>query len=103
MTRYVADGCLWLRQMVREKGVRGLLEAARSRLLHKKYGTNPSAIHPKAAAYHPHSGHIDAQAVRLYEVAAEQGSSFAALRAGDAAFYGGLGVSERTSYRGRQP
>ena len=61
--------------MVREKGVRGLLEAARSRLLHKKYGTNPSAIHPKAAAYHPHSGHIDAQAVRLYEVAAEQGSS----------------------------
>ena len=36
-------------------------------------------------------GRIDEHAVRLYEVAAEQGSAFAALRAGDAAFYGGIG------------
>jgi TPR repeat protein len=38
-------------------------------------------------------GRIDEHAVRLYEVAAEQGSGYAALRAGDAAFYGGIGTS----------
>lgn len=87
-------------QVVHEAGARGLVESARSRIL-QRVATHGGAVRKPSAseAMHPNAkllpglvGRIDEHAVRLYETAAEQGSAFAALRAGDAAFYGGIGA-----------
>ena len=86
-------------QVVHEAGARGLVESARSRILQRvatskgtaSKSTARDALNPNARLLPGMIGRIDEHAVRLYEVAAEQGSAFAALRAGDAAFYGGIG------------
>lgn len=95
------DSCLpnVMPQVVHEEGARGLVESARSRILQRaatrvgatSTSTTREALHPNARLLPGMIGRIDEHAVRLYEVAAEQGSAFAALRAGDAAFYGGIG------------
>lgn len=93
-----------------EAGARGLVESARNRLLQRtttrgaasrgaatakptsQKAAESEGLHPNAPLLPGIIGRIDESAVRLYEVAAEQGSAFAALRAGDAAFYGGIGA-----------
>lgn len=116
-------------QVVHEAGARGLVESVRSRILQRvttSKGATPKptaareTLHPNARLLPGMIGRIDEHAVRLYEVAAEQGSAFAALRAGDAAFYGGIGAqhllhcrlkhmlrtlkcsARRTTHRGRR-
>jgi TPR repeat protein len=89
--------------VVHENGARGLVETARSRILQRAAtrghsgargaAGNGGSKHPNARVLTGVVGRIDEHAVRLYEVAAEQGSGYAALRAGDAAFYGGIGTS----------
>ena len=87
-------------QVVHEAGARGLVESARSRVLQRvaaskgaaPKSTTRDALHSNARLLAGMIGRIDEHAVKLYEVAARQGSAFAALRAGDAAFYGGIGA-----------
>jgi len=97
-------------QVVHEAGALGLVESARSRILQRtathgagsrSAATAKSTSQKTAERKEPHpssrllpgiSGRLDEHAVRLYEVASQQGSAFAALRAGDAAFYGGIGT-----------
>ena len=90
-------------QTVHESGARGLVEVARSRMLQRMAGqAKPPAATVATAALHANArllpgiaGRVDEHTVRLYEIAAEQGSAYAAMRAGDAAFYGGLGTGGR--------
>ena len=78
------------------EGALGLVEAARSQLLLNMLRTQPARgkMHPLASLRNQESDsvihHLNNIAAQLYEQAADR-SAFAALRAGDSAFYGGLG------------